>query len=742
MILAFALVALTRDVNTRLSAAEADPQTKPGAPAAAAGAAQAQGQEKAKAVSEKDKQDKEKQEREKAEKERTKLFQLNPVVIDVVESLRDKRVPNMTVVKTDLFPMTIGVTLDTALERQAGVDVQRIQEIGTAVDDDSIRIRGMGSRRIKVLKNGRALNNSGVAGGYFIDWTMIPLAGADRVEIVKGVGDPRYGNVLGGVINLVPKRLRTDSPETELQSSYASYSTASFHLFHGYKPGAFEYSVTAGADRSDGYLSNGNMSLGTADIHLGYDFPFKGRLTADIGYAAVKKGFAVGNRAAKIYGDPDYDTALDSGFLPSDGEFMYGGMGAYAEPGSWWKKNKWTFDAAYEQAFGDAGFLDVRYWRNHGDREAYNTKKAANRVFHKMFYDDRSQGLSASYSHYLPGQTLTAGIDYAHLSDDGDRNFADDFRTPFRNGSYVSTRNIEFFLMDEIRLFGDNVVLVPGVRYLSYEGLAGPQGLVEGIPDLKRTGWAPSLKLTWAYADDALVYVSAARALRMPTAPEHFWHYDYDSGVDTSALPFHEEDGVLVQAGWRSVLPTRTQVEIAPYYYAIDHYIQFDLINFVAYNIDRARIYGIELEASQPLGGGWSAFANYSYQKSRTAGDPFIGLFVDPQDRGFDEIPGLPGHKANLGLQYRAASGLSAAFFAQAVSSQKTIYNNNILYNTDLRVRTQDGYVRFDVEAKCPVRGLFEIGLFVRNVFNATYQERFGFPAAGRNFGLSFRTKF
>jgi len=689
------------------------------------------------------KQEKKQEQKEKKDKEeKTKLFQLNPVVIDVIEYLRDKDIPNMAVVKPNLFPMTIGVTLDTALERQSGVDIQRIQEIGTATDDDSIRIRGMGARRIKVLKNGRALNSSGVAGGYFIDWTMIPLTGADRVEVIKGVGDPRYGNVLGGVINLVPKRLRTESPGTEVQASYSSYRTAAFNLFHGFKPGAFEYSLSATTNRSDGYLKNGELNFGGIDIHLGYDLPFKGRITGDIGYFAINKEFTLSNRESKNYEDPNYAIARDASFPVSDGEIMYGGMGAYAEPGSWWKKKKWTIDLGYEQAFQDKGFLALHVWQNHGDREAFNTRKALGRVFHKMFFDDRSLGASLSYRHYFPGQTLTFGIDYSHLKDDGEKNYSDDFRAPYRFGSYVSTKNLEFYLMDDIRLLNDRFSIMPGLRYIGYEGLAGPQGKIERIPDLKRTGLAPSLKLAYEYARDALIYVSAARALRMPTAPEHFWHYDYDSGVDTSLLPFREEDGLMLQAGWRTTLPTETRIEIAPYYYVIRHYIQFDLINFVAYNIDRARILGFECEASQAFRGGWSAFANYTYQKSFTKGDPFVSLFIDPGDRTFDEIPGLPAHKANVGIQFRTMRGASAAFFIQAVSSQKVIYNNNTLYNMDLRLRTQEGYARFDFEGRYPLAGSFDIGVFVRNIFNASYQERFGFPAAGRNFGISLKTRF
>jgi len=681
-------------------------------------------------------------EKKKEEQEKTKLFQLNPVVIDVVESARDRDIPNMTVVKTDLFPMTIGLTLDTALERQAGMDVQRIQEVGTAADDDSIKIRGMGARRIKVLRNGRPLNTSGAAGGYFVDWTMIPLNNADRVEVVKGVGDSRYGNVLGGVVNLIPRKLTSDFA-TEVQASYASFRTSAFNLFHGAKPGPFEYSVAGGYTRSDGYLRNGAVRMGNADVHLGYDFPFKGRLTVDVNIVDLKKNFAVSNRASKIYGDALYGTAIDPDYPSSDGEIMYGGMGAYAESGSWWKKLRWTAGLDYEQAFAESGFLTARLWMNRGERESYNTRKALNRVFHKTFFDDRSQGFSASYRHFLAGQTLTFGLDYAHLKDDGEKNHPDDFRAPYRFGNYVSTKSLELYALDEIRLIDDKLVVAPGVRYLDYQGLAGPQGKVEMIPDIKRRGLSPSLKLTWFYAPEALVYVSAARALRMPAAPEYYWHYDADdAGVDTSGLAFEPEDGLLLQGGWKALLPEGFHVEIAPYYYAVRRYIQFDLTNFVSYNIDKADLYGVEFEASRSFGQGWSAFANYTFQKSRTEGDPFIGSFVSAADRGFDEIPGLPAHKANFGLQYRTPKGIGAALFLQAVSGQKVVYNNNILYNTDLRLRTQEGYVRADLEGRIPVSGFLEMAVFIRNVLDAPYQERFGFPAAGRNFGLSLKSRF
>lgn len=118
-------------------------------------------------------------------------------------------------------------------------------------------------------------------------------------------------------------------------------------------------------------------------------------------------------------------------------------------------------------------------------------------------------------------------------------------------------------------------------------------------------GWAPSLKLAYHKDKAYLGYLSVARALRIPTPPEHYWHYDDDDGaVDMSELPFEEEDGLMVQAVVKASLPTRTHIGVSPYYYQIK-------------------------------------------------GDPFFGQFLDSSDTGFDEIPGLPEHKANVGVQYR-----------------------------------------------------------------------------------------
>jgi outer membrane receptor protein involved in Fe transport len=671
-----------------------------------------------------------------------RVVRLDDIVVTGTAVKDDLEAPNMTVIFPSALLQGVGSTLDSALKRQPGIDVQRPQEVGASLDDDAIKIRGFGARRINVTVDGRSLNAPGTAGGYFIDWTTIPLSNIERIEVVKGVSDPRYGNMLGGAINLVTKKPLA-TPAVEAQAGAASFNTRTFDFYHGWKPGRFEYSVSGGYSTSDGYLLNGDFGIKNANVHLGYELPWQGKILGDVQYVKVKKGFIVNNRLSNDYDSPNYNVPKDRRYPASDGEIMYGGMGfrGQPEPGSWWEKEKINYSLGYEQAFSQS-FLTARYWENYGNREAFNTRAVLNRVFHKIFYDDRSYGLDATYKYNLPMNTITMGFDYKRLLDSGDKNASDDFRAPFKDFNYVNSTLLGIFLMDDIFLMDKRLVITPGVRYMSYDGKAGAAGSAEGIRNVYMDGFAPSLKAAYNYGKGGLIYMSAARALRMPTPPEHYWHFSPDAGVFTGALPFKNEDGLMLQGGWKTILPTGTKIEVSLYYYMIRNYIQFDLINFVSYNIHKADIYGAEFGLTQQLTRTLSGFANYTYQKSRTEGDPFVSNFVNPPDRDFKEIPGLPEHKVNAGIQYRGTKRERVVLYATYVSSQHVIYNNNVLNNTSLRVRTQDSYFTMDIEGTCPVWKSVEATAYIRNLLDERYQERFGFPAAERNFGMGVRTYF
>jgi len=665
------------------------------------------------------------------------LFQLDEISVSSTLMKQQESIPNMTVIIPELLLQGIGSTLDSALLRQTGIDVRRTQEVGGALDDESIRIRGFGSNRIQLTIDGRLINNSGTAGGYYIDWSSIPLNNIDRIEVIKGVSDARYGNVLGGVINLVTKK-PTKKATIEAQALVGEFGTWTVSFYHSYKPDKFEYSLSGGSTYSDGYLWNGNFSERNINFYVGYDLPWDAKIKGDLQFIEVKKGFIVNNRLSKDPSSLDYQRPKNPDYPVSDGEIMYGGMGAYAEPGSWWKRQKVYFNTNYEQKILD-GLLSLRYWQNYGDREAYNTRLSVNRVFHKKFYDDRSYGLDGNYTLYLNNHTVELGIDFKKFRDKGDKNYPDDYRNPFSNDNYVSSKIVGIYLLDDIKI-SNNFILTPSLRFMSYKGIAGDGGVKEGIKDISMSGLAPALKLTYLVNPKSLIYASLARALRMPTPPEYYWHYSPDAGVDTSNLPFNKEDGLMAQGGFKMDLNSKTRLEIGMFYYHIKDYINFDLINFVSYNIDKAKIYGIEIELAQQLGKGFSIFGNYTLQKSKTSGDPFVRQFVAEQDRGFSKITSMPEHKFNIGLQFKGNKREKITLYGRYVSNQDVIYNNNLLFNNELRVKTQSSFFTVDIEASYPVLKNVDITAYCKNLFNKNYQERYGYPSQERNLGIGIRS--
>jgi len=106
------------------------------------------------------------------------------------------------------------------------------------------------------------------------------------------------------------------------------------------------------------------------------------------------------------------------------------------------------------------------------------------------------------------------------------------------------------------------------------------------------------------------------------------------------------------------------------------------------------------------------------------------------------QIPGLPEHKFNLGFQYKGPKQEKITIYGRYVSDQKVIYNNNTLYDTELRIRTQDSFITADIEASYPVMKNIELTGYVHNLFDENYQERFGFPGAERNFGVGMKAVF
>jgi outer membrane receptor protein involved in Fe transport len=78
----------------------------------------------------------------------------------------------------------------------------------------------------------------------------------ERIEIYRGAGPAKFGNTLGGVVNIVTRK-PSQTPDTVVKTSYAGTWDSS--IAHSWTAGVLGWALSAGHYESDGYLRNNTM---------------------------------------------------------------------------------------------------------------------------------------------------------------------------------------------------------------------------------------------------------------------------------------------------------------------------------------------------------------------------------------------------------------------------------------------------------------------------------------------------
>ena len=227
-------------------------------------------------------------------------------------------------------------TADGLMENTAGVNLSRQRYSGN--ENQRLNIRGFDESRSRIMLNGRNLNGAGVYGGYYVDWDSLALDDVERVELIRGAGPARYGNTLGGVLNIETKRGAVE-PETTVRvrggliDEDAREDMWDGSVSHRGCTGPLLYTVSAAHHDSDGFLrnawSNRELFSGglTWQVTPELDVELAGR------YNVNESGMIVYNRPDSPFFDDDEPTSLgsflggpglpfaDAPFEPGDGSF-------------------------------------------------------------------------------------------------------------------------------------------------------------------------------------------------------------------------------------------------------------------------------------------------------------------------------------------------------------------------------------------------------------------------------------
>lgn len=80
---------------------------------------------------------------------------------------------------------------------------------------------------------------------------------AERVEVLRGPASVLYGsNAMGGVINIITRRMQKSGSQTNAQVGYGSYNTLQTNLTNRVHKGRFTSAIMGSYDRSNGHRAN------------------------------------------------------------------------------------------------------------------------------------------------------------------------------------------------------------------------------------------------------------------------------------------------------------------------------------------------------------------------------------------------------------------------------------------------------------------------------------------------------
>lgn len=133
----------------------------------------------------------------------------------------------------------------------------------------TVNIRGVGQgNKVLFMIDGQP-QWAGVFGHALSDTYV--ANGVEKIEVVKGPSSLLYGsNAMGGSINLITNRQKTDGLTGRARALFGSFTTQKFALSSGYRKGKFSASLSGQLDRSNGYREGSAFWLANEFLQLNY----------------------------------------------------------------------------------------------------------------------------------------------------------------------------------------------------------------------------------------------------------------------------------------------------------------------------------------------------------------------------------------------------------------------------------------------------------------------------------------
>ena len=188
---------------------------------------------------------------------------------------------NATVITAEDIRNSVARTVPDLLSEQAGIAIHDF--FGNNAATTTVDLRGFGitgTQNTLILLDGRKLADNDLSG---VQWSAVPLAAIERIEIVRGSGAVQYGDgATTGVINIITKSPSKIGNLAVAQGSAGSYDMLEGQLYANYFTGNIGFNLIASNFRSDGYRDNNDNRQSNVQAEV--------RLLTERGDASLKLG--------------------------------------------------------------------------------------------------------------------------------------------------------------------------------------------------------------------------------------------------------------------------------------------------------------------------------------------------------------------------------------------------------------------------------------------------------------------
>lgn len=206
----------------------------------------------------------------------------------------------------------------------------------------SISLRGLsgGTARLMVLIDGHP-QYAGIFGHPIADAYQSFLA--ERVEVLRGPASELYGsNAMGGVINIVTRKMQEDGVNTHLHAGCGSYNTLETELTNRVRKGRFSSVVSGSYNRTNGHRADMGFEQYSGYAKLGYEMTDHWNVRGDVNVTHFNASYPGPVSAPLFDGDQRITRGMTSFALENRYEKTSGGLSFFYNWGDHWINNGYT----------------------------------------------------------------------------------------------------------------------------------------------------------------------------------------------------------------------------------------------------------------------------------------------------------------------------------------------------------------------------------------------------------------